>query len=307
MWIRKQQTKILIDTAGGMRNISIMMQTMTRVLQYYGYQTAAYYTNFSEKRIFCDHTDRQIAIMEALAEFAQHGTVRKLRDCFRNNRIPEISSLLDAIQAFSDSMQLCRTQDLPAIINERIFPLLDRIDGLRDTAVSQEDVAALRQMTDYIRIQFGYNPLMPALEITPVDLIRWCLKNDLIQQAVTLFTENIPKYLIQTGLLQVEHPEAHLPNGFNTQEASWLYTDVIESCWHEEPKDLDLLECAALAALPQSPDTYALAKAAYGASEDGLPVLGKGDGVVYLYNGTVIFCSSPPFSIAGPSPVTLAT
>lgn len=236
-----QQTKILIDTAGGMRNISIMMQTMTRVLQYYGYQTAAYYTNFSEKRIFCDHTDRQIAIMEALAEFAQHGTVRKLRDCFRNNRIPEISSLLDAIQAFSDSMQLCRTQDLPAIINERIFPLLDRIDGLRDTAVSQEDVAALRQMTDYIRIQFGYNPLMPALEITPVDLIRWCLKNDLIQQAVTLFTENIPKYLIQTGLLRVEHPEAHLPNGFNTQEASWLYTDVIESCWHEEPKDLDLL------------------------------------------------------------------
>ena len=236
-----QHTKILIDTAGGMRNISIMMQTMTRVLHYYGYQTAAYYTNFSEKRIFCDHTDRQIAIMEALAEFAQRGTVTKLRDCFRSSRIPEISSLLDAIQAFSDSMQLCRTQELPAIINDRIFPLLDRIDGLKDTAVSQEDVAALRQMTDYIRIQFGYNPLMPMQEITPADLIRWCLKNELIQQAVTLFTENIPKYLVQTGLLHVEHPEAHLPSGFNTQEASWLYTDVIESCWQEEPKDWDLL------------------------------------------------------------------
>ena len=69
-------------------------------------------------------------------------------------------------------------------------------------------------------------------------------------------------------------------NAYGIQAAS-------ESYFNKEPKDLDLLECAALAALPQSPDTYALAKAAYGASEDGLPVLGKGDGVVYLYNGTV--------------------
>lgn len=236
-----QQTKILIDTAGGMRNISIMMQTMTRVLQYYGYQTSAYYTNFGEKRVFCDHTDRQIAIMEALAEFAQHGTVRKLRDCFRNNRIPEISSLLDAIQAFSDSIQLCRTQELPAIINERIFPLLDRIDNLKDTAVSQEDVAALRQMTDYIRIQFGYNPLMTAQEITPVDLIRWCLKNGLIQQAVTLFTESIPKYLVQTGLLRVEHPEAYPENGINSRETTWLYNNVIESCLQKETNETQKL------------------------------------------------------------------
>ncbi len=67
-------------------------------------------------------------------------------------------------------------------------------------------------------------------------------------------------------------------NSYGIQAAS-------ESYFSKEPKDLDLLECAALAALPQSPDTYALVKAAYGASESGLPILEKGDGVVYLYNG----------------------
>ena len=225
-----QNTKILIDTAGGMRNISIMMQSMTRVLRYYGYQTTAYYTNYGEKRIFCDHTDRQLAIMEAIAEFAQHGTVRRLRECFRNNRIQEIIDLLDAMQAFSDSIQLCRTQDLPLLINERIFPLLNRIDCLRDKAVSQEDVAAIRQMTDYIRIQFGYDPLSVSNEITAIDLIRWCLHNEMIQQAATLFTENIPKYLVQSGLLQVEHPEKHSSDGLNAQENTWLYTGVIEAC-----------------------------------------------------------------------------
>ena len=69
--------------------------------------------------------------------------------------------------------------------------------------------------------------------------------------------------------------------GFNTygiDAASKTY-------FGKEPKELDLTECVALAALPQSPDTYALVKASYTASDTELPVIDKGNGVVYLYNG----------------------
>ena len=59
-----------------------------------------------------------------------------------------------------------------------------------------------------------------------------------------------------------------------------------ETYFGKEPQDLDLVECAALAALPQSPDTYALVRADYSASSTDLPVIDKGDGVVYLYNGS---------------------
>ena len=69
--------------------------------------------------------------------------------------------------------------------------------------------------------------------------------------------------------------------GFNT----YGIAAAAETYFDKEPKDLDLVECAALAALPQSPDTYALIKASYTASESDLPVIDKGDGVVYLYNG----------------------
>ena len=58
-----------------------------------------------------------------------------------------------------------------------------------------------------------------------------------------------------------------------------------ETYFGKDPRDLDLTECVALAALPQSPDTYALVKASYTASETDLPVIDKGDGLVYLYNG----------------------
>lgn len=69
-------------------------------------------------------------------------------------------------------------------------------------------------------------------------------------------------------------------NAYGIQAAS-------ESYFGKEPKDLDLLECASLAALPQAPDTYALVKAAYSQQSEDLPVIEKGDGVIYLYNGKV--------------------
>ena len=69
--------------------------------------------------------------------------------------------------------------------------------------------------------------------------------------------------------------------GFN----SYGIEAASQSYFSKEPKDLDLLECAALAALPQAPDSYALIKSAYSQDEEELPVIEKGNGFVYLYNG----------------------
>lgn len=49
--------------------------------------------------------------------------------------------------------------------------------------------------------------------------------------------------------------------------------------------ELDLLECAALAALPQAPDSYALIKTDDSGVESELPVIKKSNGVKYLYGG----------------------
>ena len=69
--------------------------------------------------------------------------------------------------------------------------------------------------------------------------------------------------------------------GFN----SYGIEAASQSYFSKEPKSLDLLECAALAALPQAPDSYALVKNAYSQGEEELPVIEKGNGFVYLYNG----------------------
>lgn len=223
-------TRISVDTAGGPRNISIMMQTMTRLLHYYGYsQVEAYYTNLTERRIFHDHTNRQLAITEAIATFVEHGTAHQLASYFRDSSCQEIHVLLKAMEEFADSIQICQTEHLPVIVYRRIFPALDRIETLSGAQANQEDVAALKQMVNYIRHRFGYNPFDP-LTVTPVYLIKWCLENGYVQQAVTLFTENVPKYLVESETLIVKHPEKYPAEKNNSKYCTWLYLDVIESC-----------------------------------------------------------------------------
>lgn len=223
-----QNTHILIDTAGGLRNISIMMQSMTKLLNYNGYKTDAYYTNYTEKRVFHDHTDKQMEIMEAIAEFAEHGTVHKLRKYFQNHENQQIHDLLNAMSDFSDSIQICRTEKLPEIMEQKILPALDRLDSLRGAAANHEDIAALKQMTDYIRLRFGWNPM--GTKITTIQLIRWCLGNGLIQQAATLYTDTLPKYLLNLGFICITDESQLTHNSMNSPEVTLLYNDIIEGC-----------------------------------------------------------------------------
>ena len=67
-------------------------------------------------------------------------------------------------------------------------------------------------------------------------------------------------------------------NSYGIQAAAQAY-------FSKDVSELDTLECAALASLPQSPDTYALVQADYFNSDTSLPQLSKTSSVTYLYNG----------------------
>lgn len=93
--------------------------------------------------------------------------------------------------------------------------------------------------------------------------------------------------VLEKNLTKEEIMEAYLNtiylgfNSYGVQAASQAY-------FSKDVQDLDVLECAALAALPQSPDTYALVKADYDNSNtSSLPTIATTETATYLYNGDI--------------------
>lgn len=90
-----------------------------------------------------------------------------------------------------------------------------------------------------------------------------------------LLEKNLTKQQIMEGYLNTVY------FGYN----SYGIKTAAENYFNKEPEDLTLLECAALAALPTAPDTFALIATDYSGAESDLPVLKKQNGVSFLYNG----------------------
>lgn len=92
--------------------------------------------------------------------------------------------------------------------------------------------------------------------------------------------------VLEKNLSKEEIMEAYLNTiylGFN----SYGVQAASQSYFSKDVQDLNTLECAALAALPQSPDTYALVIADYEGSNTSLPTVASTDSATYLYNGEI--------------------
>ena len=191
---RPHEVKIYLDIAGGIRNVAILIQLLTKLLTYYGYTTEAYYTHLEEKRFLsCNPAYKQMNILDAVNEFVCYGSARQLKECFGHvdSAEPLISSMLD----FHDAIQLCKTENLDEILNRMNQALLDF-----ETEFHQEDNAfILRMMIPLIREKFFQGKNEPDY----CSIIRWCLENGYIQQALTIYTEMIPKYIFQNNLITI--------------------------------------------------------------------------------------------------------
>ncbi|MCQ2546071.1 MAG: penicillin-binding protein [Clostridia bacterium] len=97
-------------------------------------------------------------------------------------------------------------------------------------------------------------------------------------------TEMYCTIVLEKKLSKEQIMEAYLNTiylGFN----SYGVEAAAESYFNTKAKNLTLEQCAALAALPQSPDTYALVYSDYYNSMTSLPKIKKTETVTYRYNG----------------------
>ena len=192
--------KVYIDTTGGPRTTANMIQLLTKILRYKGIENpASYYTNIQNDNVIEDtkYFNELTDIADGINEFVHSGRSEQLQAIFseKKNTDGAVTELISEMKKFADNIRLCCVDDL----SENLRRLSDAIEAVEKTNAKDTYTAILKELLPVIR-----NKFFTGSDNSKADyfrIIRWCVDNGFIQQALTIFTEKMPVYLFEKGIL----------------------------------------------------------------------------------------------------------
>ena len=215
---------VYIDTTGGFRNSSYLLMAVVRVLEYAGIGlTKAIYTKaFGDKQII-DITSvyRMFDLINAVNIFSQIGDSRQLEEYFKDQDNEVVKRTIGAMNSFSDEISLCRTSKL----DEVLIKMNDCLTELSEMKTDSKDVMLLKSLSDTIKKKFGCTND----KIDYPDIVKWCLDNKMIQQAVTIYVEKMPEYFYKKGYYTVTDEKLETIRKKNEKSHNDLYYELFYS------------------------------------------------------------------------------
>lgn len=190
---------VYLDSSGGSRYTVMGLLQLARILEFKGVKLRqVVYANISQGQTHTidDVTDlyRSLDLIGGMHELADFGSVSSLRRYFRLDTSADaaiIVGLLDSIEQMTDAITLCRLGVLKdAMSAYRVA--IDRAQSVRDPI--------MRELVGILRSKFGDTISTPWL-------IGWCLDHRMLTQALSLYREWMPEYLLQQSGLFTAVPE----------------------------------------------------------------------------------------------------
>lgn len=177
-----QGDEILLELTGGLRDAVMQLLLTSRALSYSGIPTAgAVYANYGAKEVVdCSRLIRFFDLVGGMQELTSFGSVKTLRAYYQGAADPQAQALLDAMEGLHEDITLCRTG--------KIDQQIARFNAaMRSAQTGAEPL--MRALLPAFRKKFGRKLSVPGL-------IKWCVGSDMIQQALTIYKERIPAYVL---------------------------------------------------------------------------------------------------------------
>ncbi|WP_455543188.1 TM1812 family CRISPR-associated protein [Intestinibacter sp.] len=214
---------IYIDYTSGMRDITLLIILIIRYIEYKGAKCGgmiySYYNKFEQSKnkiVDIKSTYDLFNLLNAINEFTSFGKISSLYTYYeklwegKEEDYKEIKNLLDSMKNFSDMISLCIVDEM----DEAIEQLRKSIKEIRYNINDKDEkylenklmVYMLFNLIGEIEEKFNLTPeknLKTDENKTYLGIIKWCLKNDLIQQALTLYVEKMPKYYFDYGFIDI--------------------------------------------------------------------------------------------------------
>ena len=213
---------VYIDSAGGARTTSSLIQLFTKILKYNGIKNPySLYSDIQNVAQIYDTTSFQkmTDIADSMNEFMTTGKSDQLQKYFSDKSLKQAySDLLKTMTEFSDKIRLGVVDSLDSSVeNLRIC-----IDKCQKVSVDSEDEIGTVIINEFL----------PTIEekllgdmqegIDYLKIVKWCIDNGLIQQAITVFNEKIPRYILNKGYIKVSDSMRNLCVE-NKKEYDWEY------------------------------------------------------------------------------------
>lgn len=215
---------IYIDTSGGTRTSANMLQLLTKILEYKGCKMAAsFYSNINVNPAVIQTTNdftELTMLADALNEFVHTGRSYQLSQCFKNETHEEIAELIKYMDEFTDRMQLCNIAEL----DDTLINMRRQIEKVRMIKSDDTKLVILGNLLPVIENKF-FNGNSDSIDYCR--MIKWCLENGLVQQAVTIYIEKMPKYIFDNQILLCDKAFYDKTKADNANDPSKQNTEAI--------------------------------------------------------------------------------
>lgn len=210
-----EEVVIHIDITGGPRHSVMLMLALIQMIKFSGAKVGmVIYANVLRgksqiKGMIEDVGDimDMFTLISGAEEFASIGNVSQIQKYFepRENISWCLNSLLDCMEDFSETIRVCGNYK----------SMTEALSQLKSNITSYENFLKTNA-GNLCEQELFFGKLLPTIKneyadimphgrenATPVQIIRWCAKRKFLQQAVVFYTEWLPDYLIDSGLVKV--------------------------------------------------------------------------------------------------------
>ena len=221
---------VYIESNGGVRYVIVMLLSVMNILQkvYANIKLQGVYSMIYNKKtddqkipiLDTSMTYASIELLSAMNEFIYYGRAKALADYFdkrftkrkeTDEKYDEdifegIKKCINQLQKIADDMQLCRTEQMIDNFYEN-ESIKDVLMGFKAKYKEDEDPDAriFISVIDNIMKEYSdiYDNPNPNKFLNLPKIIKWCIDKDYIQQALTLCSEKLPQYFVQSHMIHI--------------------------------------------------------------------------------------------------------
>lgn len=221
---------ILLDCSGGFRDMAFLMMAIARYSEFTGKKCSKLIYSEQVKDDnnpgggIIRHLDdiySLFSLISAIDQFVRTSNAAALKSIDRQgDECREEEELINALIEFSNAMSICEIKDIETKL-DAIEKAIDRFSTV--DAGSNLRLHMLKELSPLITEKMNITGRRNKAD-RYIGLIKWCVDNGMIQQALTLYQEKMPVYYFEKGYFTVsERPEGDFGKTWQGQAFVELY------------------------------------------------------------------------------------